>query len=67
MGSLSNKTQELGGKAKQKAGALTGDQELKGEGQADLAESKAKQAVSDVKDAVQDAADRVKGALRRND
>ncbi|WP_371519674.1 CsbD family protein [Kitasatospora sp. NBC_01300] len=67
MSDLSNKARELGGKAKEKVGDLTGDEELKGEGQADQVDSKVRQAADNVKDAVQGAADRVKGALKRND
>ncbi|MFJ6776549.1 CsbD family protein [Kitasatospora sp. NPDC091257] len=66
MGDLSNKMQNVTGKAKEKVGDLTGDQELKGDGQADQAESKLKQAAADVKDGVRDVADRVKGALKRD-
>ncbi|MFJ2866918.1 CsbD family protein [Kitasatospora sp. NPDC087314] len=67
MSDLPNTAQELAGKAKEKAGDLTGDEELKGEGQADQVGSKLRQAADDVRDAVQGAADRVKGALKRND
>ncbi|MGW1177930.1 CsbD family protein [Kitasatospora sp. NPDC002543] len=66
MGEPSNKVQETVGKAKEKLGDLTGDQELKGEGQADRAEAKAKQAVEGVKGAAQAVADRVKGALKHD-
>ncbi|MFJ1796615.1 CsbD family protein [Kitasatospora griseola] len=67
MGDLSNRAQELTGKAKEKTGDLTGDRELKGEGRADQAGSEVTQAVGGVKGAAQGAAVRVKGALKRND
>ncbi|MFF2082877.1 CsbD family protein [Nocardia sp. NPDC058176] len=60
---ISNKTEELGGKAKETVGAATGDDELRAEGKADQAESAVKSAVEDVKDAVGDAADKVKKAF----
>ncbi|AUG75687.1 CsbD family protein [Kitasatospora sp. MMS16-BH015] len=63
---LSNKAQEVTGKAKEKLGSLTGDEELKGEGQADQAESKVRQAAEDLKGAAHDVADRVKGVLKRD-
>ncbi|MFJ1755447.1 CsbD family protein [Kitasatospora sp. NPDC088134] len=66
MGDLSNKAQDVAGQAKEKIGDATGNEELKGEGQRDQAESKLKQAADSVKDAAHDVADRVKGALKRD-
>ncbi|WP_280221131.1 CsbD family protein [Nocardia neocaledoniensis] len=60
---ISNKADDLGGKAKEAAGAVTGDDELRAEGKADQAESAVKGAVEDVKDAVGNAADKVKKAF----
>jgi uncharacterized protein YjbJ (UPF0337 family) len=50
---------ELGGKAKEGAGKLTGDDDLKHEGQAD-------QAVEKVKDAADKVGDKIKDVLHRD-
>jgi uncharacterized protein YjbJ (UPF0337 family) len=49
------KSDELKGRVKEAAGALTGDDELKREGQVDQAAGKIKQAVEKVVDKVKDA------------
>ena len=51
----SGKSDELKGRVKEAAGALTGDDELKHEGQVDQAAGKVKQAVEKVVDKVNDA------------
>jgi uncharacterized protein YjbJ (UPF0337 family) len=56
-----NKAEDLKGRAKEAAGAVTGDDELKTEGRADQAESSVKQAGEHVKDAIDD----VKDAARK--
>ena len=53
----SGKTDELKGRVKEAAGALTGDEKLKREGKTD-------QAVGKVKQTVEKAVDRVRDALR---
>jgi uncharacterized protein YjbJ (UPF0337 family) len=58
---VENKGEELKGRAKEAAGAATGDDELRNEGRADQAESEVKQAGEKVKDAVED----VKDAARK--
>jgi uncharacterized protein YjbJ (UPF0337 family) len=60
-----NKAEELGGKAKEATGTVTGDEELRQEGKADQAKSGVKQAVEGVKDAVGDAAEKIKCAIKR--
>ncbi len=55
-----NKAEDLKGRAKEAAGSITGDDELKNEGRADQAESSVKQAGEHVKDAVSDAKDAFK-------
>jgi len=55
-----NKGEELKGRAKEAAGAATGDDELKNEGRADQAESSVKQAGEKAKDAVDDIKDAFK-------
>ncbi len=46
-----NAAEDLAGKAKEAAGKVTGDDELKADGQKDQAKSSLKQGVEDVKDA----------------
>ena len=55
-----NKADDLKGRAKEAAGSVTGDDELKNEGRADQAESSVKQAGEKVKDAVDDVKDAFK-------
>ncbi|MFC1413983.1 CsbD family protein [Streptacidiphilus sp. N1-12] len=66
MSDISNKAQEAAGKVKEKVGDVTGNDELKGEGQGDQVESKAKQAMDDAKDAVGDAAEKIRGMFKRD-
>ncbi|MEV6440780.1 CsbD family protein [Amycolatopsis sp. NPDC051716] len=51
---ISNKAEELGGRAKETAGQATGDEQLRAEGQADQAKAGLKDAVENVKDAAKD-------------
>ncbi len=48
---LNNKTEELGGKVKERFGGATGDERLQAEGKADQSKSNLKQAGEKVKDA----------------
>ena len=48
---LSNKTENLGGKAKEKVGGATGDEALERQGKRDQSKSDLKQAGEKVKDA----------------
>ena len=57
---VDNKTEDLKGRAKEAAGSVTGDDELKSEGRADQAESSVKQAGEKAKDAVGDVKDAFK-------
>lgn len=57
---ITNKAQEVIGKAKEGIGDLTGNEELEAEGQADQAAAKTKQAGEHVKDAAGDVVDGVK-------
>ena len=57
---VDNKGEELKGRAKEAAGAATGDDDLKNEGRADQAESSVKQAGEKAKDAVGDIKDAFK-------
>jgi uncharacterized protein YjbJ (UPF0337 family) len=51
----SGKSQELKGRAKEAAGAVTGDDEKRAEGRADQAGGKARQAGEKLRDAARDA------------
>ncbi len=51
--------EKVGGRIKEAAGALTGDEHLKAEGQLDQVKGGVHQAWGDVKDAAKDLADRV--------
>ena len=59
-------TDDLKGRAKEAAGDLTNNKDLKNEGKADRASGKAKEIVGDVKDKAEDAIDAVKDKLQRN-
>lgn len=56
----SGKSEEMKGKAKEAAGALTGDEDLKDQGRQDQSEGKVRQAGEKVGDAVEDAKDAIK-------
>ena len=55
-----NKAQDLKGRAKEAAGSVTGDDEMKNEGRADQSEASVKQAGEKAKDAVDDVKDAFK-------
>lgn len=57
---INNKADELGGKAKETAGNVTGDQDLADEGRADQAGAALKGAAENVKNAVSDAAEKIR-------
>lgn len=63
---IGNKAEDFGGKAKETAGKVTGDDELRAEGQADQVKAGIKDAVENVKDAVGDAADKIKNVLKKD-
>lgn len=58
---FSNKAEELKGRAKETAGAATGDDDLKNEGKGDQASSAIKDGVEKVKDKANDIADKLTG------
>lgn len=58
------KFDEMKGRAKEAAGDLTDDDDLRREGKVDQAGGKAKQAIADVKDALDDGIDRIKDGSR---
>ena len=51
---IKNTAQDLGGKAKEAAGKVTGDEKLKAEGRADQMGGKVQNAVGGVKDSLRD-------------
>jgi uncharacterized protein YjbJ (UPF0337 family) len=57
---VENKGEDVKGRAKEAAGAVTGDDELKNEGRADQSKSSVKQAGENVKDAADDVKDAFK-------
>lgn len=59
-------TDDLKGRAKEAAGDLTNDQDLKNEGKADRAAGAVKEKAEEVKDKVTDAVDAVKDKLHRD-
>ena len=62
---LEGKTKEATGYVKDKAGEVTGNEELEAHGEAERTEGKAQGAWGKVKDAAGDAADAVKDAVKR--
>ncbi|AUH67591.1 MULTISPECIES: CsbD family protein [Gordonia] len=58
---MSNKADELKGKAKEAGGSLTGDDDLKNEGKADQAAAAVKKGVEEVKDAAAKVKDKLTG------
>jgi uncharacterized protein YjbJ (UPF0337 family) len=65
MGVSDGKADEVKGRVKEAAGALTDDERLRREGQMDQAGGKLKQAKDKLEDAVDDAADAAGKRLRR--
>ena len=59
----SGKSDEMKGRVKEAAGALTGDQKLKRQGKADQAAGRIKQAVEKVKEKTEEVIDDVRDAL----
>ena len=58
---ISNSAENLGGKAKEAAGDITGNDQLEAEGKGDQLKSKAKDAVENVKDKASEAVNKLKG------
>jgi uncharacterized protein YjbJ (UPF0337 family) len=56
---MGDRTDELKGKAKEKAGQLTDDRDLEAEGKRDQAKGDVKRGVDDAADAVKDGIDKV--------
>lgn len=61
---MSGEFDQAKGRAKQAAGDLTDDDELRREGKADEAGGKVKEALDDAKDKLDDAVDKVRDKLR---
>lgn len=62
---MGNKAEDLGGKAKEAAGAVTGDEELRSEGKFDQVKAGIKDAGEKIKDAAEDAVDAAKRAFNK--
>lgn len=58
---FSNKAEELGGRAKESAGAAAGDRDLQAEGQADQGKAGIKQGAEKLKDKANEAAGKLTG------
>lgn len=56
---IQNKAEDLTGRGKEAAGAVTGNDSLKNEGKADQTKAKVKDKVEDVKDSIKDKVDKV--------
>lgn len=63
---ISNKAEDLAGKAKETAGTVAGDDQLKAEGKADQAAAAVKDVLADAKDAAGKLVDKVKGVVGKN-
>jgi len=61
-----NKLEDMKGRAKEAAGDLTDNDDLKREGKMDRASASIKDKAEDVKDKVEDTVDKVKDKLRDN-
>ncbi|MBS3177294.1 MULTISPECIES: CsbD family protein [unclassified Pseudoclavibacter] len=57
---IENKSEDLGGRAKEAAGAVSGNEELKAEGRSDQAKAGFKDKVEDVKDGAKEGLDNLK-------
>ena len=67
MADIGEKAEELKGRAKEAAGDLTDDENLKQEGKTDQAAGQAKQKLGDVKDKASDLVDKAKDKLTGKD
>jgi uncharacterized protein YjbJ (UPF0337 family) len=62
---MGEQTDQVKGKAKEAAGALTGNKDLEREGKADRRAGEAKEKLGDVKDKVEEGIDKAKDVLHR--
>ncbi len=62
---MAGKTDQMKGKAKEAAGDLTGNKDLKAQGKADRQAGEAKEQVGKVEEKVDEAIDKVKGVLHK--
>lgn len=61
---IKNKSQELGGQAKETTGKVTGDEQLEAEGKADQFGARLKQTVNEAGENIKDAAQDVTEAIK---
>jgi uncharacterized protein YjbJ (UPF0337 family) len=66
MGDIEGKKDQVKGRAKEAAGALADDKDLKAEGKADQAGGKVKEFLEDAKDKGEELVDKVKDKLDRD-
>lgn len=66
MGDIENKVDDVAGKAKEAAGDVTDNEDLKNEGKADQVVSDVKEKASDAADAVKDKANEVLGKFKKD-
>lgn len=66
MGDIENKVDDVAGKAKEAAGDVTDNEDLKNEGKADQVVSDVKERASDAADAVKDKANEVLGKFKKD-
>jgi uncharacterized protein YjbJ (UPF0337 family) len=62
---MAGKTDQIKGKAKEAAGDLTGNKDLKSEGKADRQTGEVKEKVGKVEDKVDEGIDKVKGVFQK--
>ncbi|MCF4005673.1 CsbD family protein [Corynebacterium uropygiale] len=64
MGDIENKAEDLGGKAKEAFGNVTGNEEMENEGKADQVKADVKEAISDAGEKIKEGADKILGAFK---
>jgi uncharacterized protein YjbJ (UPF0337 family) len=62
---MSSKSDQIKGRAKEAVGALTGDKDLKSDGQSDRVAGEVKEKLADAGDKVEEVIDKAKDALHR--
>lgn len=67
MSDFDNKAQDLGGKAKEGAGNLAGDENLRDEGRADQTKADIKDKLNNAGEAIKDGANKVLGSFQNDD
>ncbi|MFF7250832.1 CsbD family protein [Embleya sp. NPDC008237] len=63
---IRNKAQDVSGRAKEKLGEATGNEDLRDEGQQDQGSAKAKDTIAGAKDKANEAINKIKGSMKRD-